>query len=123
MYRNLLTLEGALSDGAHISVAGTLTGPKQIEKLVGINGYEIEIPISDHLIVLRYQDRPGVIGSLGNILGDHGVNIAGMQVARKQEGGDALAVLMIDGRLPDGVLGKVSDTVGASVAREVNLEG
>ncbi len=51
-YRNVLTIRGALSDGAQISVAGTLTGPKQIEKLVGVNGYDIEIPISEHLIVI-----------------------------------------------------------------------
>ncbi|POC78516.1 phosphoglycerate dehydrogenase, partial [Vibrio vulnificus] len=41
-YRNVLTLRGALSDGSQISVAGTLTGPKQTEKLVGVNGYDVE---------------------------------------------------------------------------------
>ncbi|MDO5745976.1 MAG: phosphoglycerate dehydrogenase, partial [Micrococcaceae bacterium] len=79
-YRNLLTIKGASTEGTQLSVSGTLTGPKQIEKLVGINGYEIEIPVTDHMIVLRYADRPGVIGTLGNVLGEQGVNIAGMQV-------------------------------------------
>ena len=46
-YRNVITLRGALADGRQLSVSGTLTGTKQIEKLVGINGYEIEVPIAD----------------------------------------------------------------------------
>lgn len=122
-YRNLLTIKGASTEGTQLSVAGTLTGPKQIEKLVGINGYEIEIPISDHMIVLRYADRPGVIGTLGNVFGEQGVNIAGMQVARKEERGEALAVLAVDAALPSGVLDIVGAAIGATVAREINLEG
>ena len=121
-YRNLLTVKGASTEGTQLSVAGTLTGPKQIEKLVGINGYEIEIPIVDHMIVLRYADRPGVIGTLGNVLGEQGVNIAGMQVARKEERGEAVAVLAIDSALPAGVLDIVRAAIGATVAREINLE-
>ncbi|GAA3322999.1 phosphoglycerate dehydrogenase [Paeniglutamicibacter sulfureus] len=120
-YRNLLTVAGASTEGTQLSVAGTLTGPKQIEKLVGINGYEIEIPIIDHMIVLRYADRPGVIGTLGNVLGEQGVNIAGMQVARKEERGEAVAVLAIDSALPAGVLDIVRAAIGATVAREINL--
>ncbi|WP_417218697.1 phosphoglycerate dehydrogenase [Arthrobacter sp.] len=120
-YRNALTLKGALSDGQQISVTGTLTGPKQIEKLVGIGGYELEIPIAEHMIVLVYQDRAGVIGTLGSTLGEHDINIAAMQVARKEEGGPALAVLAVDTALPAGVLDAVRDSIGATTAREVNL--
>ena len=100
-----------------------MTGPKQIEKLVGINGYEIEIPVTDHMIVLRYADRPGVIGTLGNVFGEQGVNIAGMQVARKEERGEAVAVLAVDAALPAGVLDIVRAAIGATLAREINLEG
>ncbi|MGO2005027.1 phosphoglycerate dehydrogenase [Arthrobacter rhombi] len=120
-YRNALTLKGALSDGQQISVTGTLTGPKQIEKLVGIGGYELEIPIAEHMIVLIYQDRAGVIGTLGSTLGQHGVNIAAMQVSRNEEGGPALAVLAVDSSLPAGVLDEVRDSISATTAREVDL--
>jgi D-3-phosphoglycerate dehydrogenase len=120
-YRNLLTLKGALSDGTQLSVSGTLTGPKQIAKLVGINGYDLEIPIAEHLIVLLYQDRPGVIGALGTAFGAHGINIAAMQVARKEEGGSALAVLAVDSAVPASVLDQVRSTVGATVARGADL--
>ncbi|GAA4362807.1 phosphoglycerate dehydrogenase [Paeniglutamicibacter cryotolerans] len=121
-YRNVLTIKGATANGEQLSVSGTLTGPKQIEKLVGINGYELEIPVTDHLLVLRYADRPGVIGTLGNVLGEQGVNIAGMQVARKEDRSEALAILSIDSTLPAGVLDIVGAAIGATAAREVDLE-
>ncbi|WP_431711847.1 phosphoglycerate dehydrogenase [Glutamicibacter uratoxydans] len=120
-YRNQLTIKGASTEGTQLSVAGTLTGPKQIEKLVGINGYEIEIPISDHMIIVRYTDRPGIVGSLGNVLGEQNVNIAGMQVSRDEARGEAVAVINIDSALPAGVLDVVGAAIGASVAREINL--
>ncbi|WP_323958699.1 phosphoglycerate dehydrogenase [Arthrobacter sp. JZ12] len=121
-YRNVLTIRGALSDGSQISVAGTLTGPKQIQKLVGVNGYDLEIPISEHLIVILYQDRPGVIGTLGQVLGERGINIAGMQVARSKEGGQALSLLTVDSSVPQDVLENLKEAIGASVAREVDLQ-
>lgn len=121
-YRNVLRLRGALSDGSQISVAGTLTGPKQVEKLVGVNGYELEIPISDHLLVLLYTDRPGVIGALGRLLGERDINIAGMQVARNKEGGQALSLLTVDSSVPQEVLDAIRAEIGATVAREVDLQ-
>ncbi len=121
-YRNVLTIRGALSDGSQVSVSGTLTGPKQIEKLVGVNGYDVEIPISDHLVVISYADRPGVIGILGRLLGDNGINIAGMQVARNMEGGQALSLLTVDSSVPQDVLDALKSEIGATMAREVDLE-
>lgn len=120
-YRNQLNLRGSTSDGTQLSVSGTLTGPKQIEKLVGIDGYEIEIPIAEHLVVLRYQDRPGVVGALGAILGERGVNIVGMQVAPSDSDAEALAILTVDDTLSEGVLDAIREAVGATFAREVNL--
>jgi D-3-phosphoglycerate dehydrogenase len=120
-YRNVLTVRGALSDGARISVSGTLTGPKQIQKLVGVNGYEVEIPISEHLVVFTYEDRPGVIGTLGRLLGEAGINIAGMQVSRNEDSKQALALLTVDSTVPQEVLDQVRETVGASLARVVDL--
>ncbi len=121
-YRNVLTLRGALSDGSQISVSGTLTGHRQIQKLVGINGFEIEIPISEHLLLFVYQDRTGVIGTVGRILGDHHINIAGMQVARNDDGGQVLCLLTVDSSVPQDLLEAVKTEVGATLAREVDLQ-
>jgi D-3-phosphoglycerate dehydrogenase len=121
-YRNVLTVRGALSDGSRISVAGTLTGPKQIQKLVGVNGYEVEIPISEHLLVFTYEDRPGVIGTLGQLLGTHDINIAGMQVSRNEDKKQALALLAVDSSVPQDLLEELRQTIGATLARVVDLQ-
>ncbi|WGW13027.1 phosphoglycerate dehydrogenase [Saxibacter everestensis] len=121
-FRNVLTLRAAKADGSQISVSGTLTGPKQIQKLVGVNGFDLEIPLSDNLLIVSYTDRPGVIGVLGQALGAEKVNIAGMQVARKNEGGNALAVLAVDSLIPSETVGRVADQIGADTVTAVSLE-
>lgn len=121
-YRNALTVRGATSSGTNLEVRGTLTGPKQIEKIVGINGYDLEITLTEHLIIFEYADRPGVVGALGRILGEHSVNIAGMQVSQNSAVGRALAVLAVDAALPAGVLDTIAAEVGAALAAEINLE-
>ncbi len=120
-YRNVLTLSGALSDGSQISVAGTLTGTKQIEKIVGINGYEVEVPIAEHLIVMIYRDRPGIVAIYGREFGDAEINIAGMQIARKRAGGQALSVLTVDSPVPEGLLKKVAAAIEADLMHEIDI--
>src|SRR5699024_8370631 len=80
-YRNTISVKAVSANGQEFNVTGTLTGPQQVEKLVGINDYEFEVAIADHMLVLEYQDRPGVIGTMGMQLGDRGINIATMDVA------------------------------------------
>ena len=113
-FRNVTTLRGTLSDGSVISVAGTLTGPRMIEKVVGVNGFDLEIPISEHMAFVTYTDRPGVVGTVGRVLGEAGANIGGMQVERDVAGGHALMVLNVDSKLPVAVLNQISDETGAT---------
>jgi D-3-phosphoglycerate dehydrogenase len=120
-YRNLLTIRGALSDGSQISVSGTLTGTKQTQKLVWINGYSVEVPLADHLIVFTYVDRPGIVAIYGNLLGEAGVNIAGMQIARHVAGGRALSVLTVDSPVDEGVLERIRAAISADSLREINI--
>jgi D-3-phosphoglycerate dehydrogenase / 2-oxoglutarate reductase len=120
-FRNVVTLRGTLADGTRVSVAGTLTGPKQVEKLVGVDGLDLETPLADHMLVLRYRDRPGVVGSVGGLLGTAGVNIAAMQVARAREGGEAVGVLTLDQTVPAPVLDELVREVGASAGRLIEL--
>jgi len=120
-YRNLITLRGALSDGSQISVSGTLTGPKQIEKIVGINGYDVEVPVAEHLVVMVYDDRPGIVAVYGREFGEAAINIAGMQIARTSAGGKALSVLTVDSRVPDGLLEKVQLAIDADLMQEIDI--
>jgi D-3-phosphoglycerate dehydrogenase len=120
-YRNIITLRGALSDGSQISVSGTLTGTKQIEKLVEINGYDVEVPIAQHHIVMLYTDRPGIVAVYGRRFGEASINIAGMQVARRAAGGQALSVLTVDSPVPDAILDAVRSDIDASVLRAIEI--
>lgn len=120
-YRNVLSIRGALSDGSQISVSGTLTGTKQIEKIVEINGYEVELTVPEHLIVLVYTDRPGIVAIYGKEFGDASINIAGMQIARRKAGGQALSVLTVDSLVPEGLLEKVRIAIDADLLREIDI--
>jgi len=121
-WRNLVTLRGTLPGGQRVSVSGTLTGPHQIEKLVEVNGFDMEIALAEHMAFLTYTDRPGIVGVVGQILGSEGINIAGMQVCRDARGGHALIVLTVDSALPPVVLDDITATIGAIVGRAVDLE-
>ncbi|HEX2705362.1 MAG TPA: phosphoglycerate dehydrogenase [Candidatus Lustribacter sp.] len=120
-FRNVTTLRGTLAHGTQVSVAGTLTGPKMVEKLVGVNGYDLEVPLSDHLAIFEYADRPGIIGTVGRILGDNDINIGGMQVSRDDHRDHALVVLNVDSVLPQSVAAQIADAIGAIQFSVVNL--
>lgn len=120
-WRSVITLRGTLPDGAAASVSGTLTGLRHVEKIIEVNGFDTEIAPAKHMVFLSYADRPGVVGMVGQILGSHQVNIAGMQVCRDSRGGRALIVLTVDTAVAAGLLDEVTGAIGAVVARVVDL--
>ncbi|MFD8529917.1 phosphoglycerate dehydrogenase [Streptosporangium canum] len=120
-WRNVVTVRGVLADGRTVSVSGTLSGPRQITKIVEVNGYQMEIEPTDHLSFFTYTDRPGVVGVVGRILGDHGINIASMQVARDVKGGKALIALTVDTGIPADVIDQIGAEIGADSGRSVDL--
>jgi D-3-phosphoglycerate dehydrogenase len=120
-WRNLLTLRGTAPDGQLVSVSGTLSGPRQTEHLVDVNGLDAEIAPAEHMIFLGYADRPGVVGTVGQILGHQQINIAGMQVCRHVQGGDAMMVLSVDSAVHADLLVQIAAAIGASLATVVDL--
>jgi D-3-phosphoglycerate dehydrogenase / 2-oxoglutarate reductase len=122
-WRNVVALRGTLADGQVVSVSGTVTGRRHVEKLVEVNGFGMEITPAEHMVFFTYTDRPGVVGIVGQILGDQGINIAGMQVCRAARGGHALIVLTVDSALPAPVLAEITTSIGAATGRAVDLDG
>jgi D-3-phosphoglycerate dehydrogenase len=120
-YRTVLTIRGALSDGSQVSVSGTLVGTKQAQKVIEINGYDVDVPIDSHLIVMQYIDRPGIVAIYGKEFGDAKINIAGMQIARESIGGKALSVLTVDSEVPSALLEKLRHAIEADVMLEVDI--
>ena len=117
-YVNLVALRAETEDGA-VEVAGTLVGRR--ERLTRVLGFELEMAPARNMLFLTYEDRPGVIGRVGTILGEHGINIATMEVAREAEGGLALMGLTVDSPVPADVLEEIRAAVGASTIRFIVL--
>jgi D-3-phosphoglycerate dehydrogenase / 2-oxoglutarate reductase len=121
-YRNLISVRGVLATGEQVGVSGTLTGPRQVEKLVEVDGFDTDIRLEAHLLFFRYSDRPGVVGKVGERLGAAGINIAGAQVSRTRSGGEALMTLSVDSAVPANVLAEIRSVIGAAAVRSADLD-
>jgi D-3-phosphoglycerate dehydrogenase len=95
-YVNLVTLRS--SDH---SLAGTLSGPRSEPRIVMVDDHVVEVPPAEHMLVVRNDDRRGMIGVVGTALGEAGVSISSMAVGPSRTGNTALMVLSTDGRVPD----------------------
>ena len=122
-HRNLVTVRGTMATGEVVSVSGTLVGPKRVEKLVEVNGFDVDLVPTEHMAFFRYHDRPGVVGAVGQLLGDTGINIGGMQVSRDERGGHALMALTVDSAVPAPTMAGIVQAIGAQSGRAVDLEG
>jgi D-3-phosphoglycerate dehydrogenase len=121
-HANLVTVRGALPDGRVVSVSGThIFGPRDTLKLTELDGFDLELAAEGVLLFFRYVDRPGVVGTIGSILGTAGVNIAAMQVARREAGGEALMTLTVDNQVPFELLNEAQQAIGAAAASTVDL--
>ena len=120
-HRNLITLRGTLADGSQMSVSGTLVGLAQRERLVEVNGFVVDLEPTEHLAFFRYEDRPGMVGIVGGILGGASVNIAGMQVSRNEKGGQALVALSVDSAVPAEVLEDIRVAISAAAVHGIDL--
>jgi D-3-phosphoglycerate dehydrogenase len=103
-YLSLVTV--AVDD---VEVSGTTIGPEHRHFLAGALGFAIDLQLSPRLVFFRYDDVPGVIGRVGTMFGEAGVNIANMAVSRTKEGGKALMALSIDSEPPAALVERISD--------------
>ncbi len=120
-HRSMVRVIASTTEGHRINVAGTISGVKDIEKLVEIDGVELDLAISDHLAIFRYHDRPGVVGVVGRLFGDAKLNIASMQVGREAQGDHSLIVLTVDQSIPTNTIDEISKEIGAHLGRKVDL--
>ena len=120
-YRNVTTLKAVLSDGSVVSAGGTVIGPKHHQKVVSINGYEVELSMADHMVVMVYQDRPGIVAVYGKAFAEASVNIAAMTIARQQKGGKALSVITVDSPVAAEILEKLRTEIKADVMQAISI--
>jgi D-3-phosphoglycerate dehydrogenase / 2-oxoglutarate reductase len=118
-FTNLVRVE-IRSDGGQIRVAGTTIGNEHRHWLVSALGFELEMELAPLLVFFRYDDVPGVIGRVGTLFGEAGVNIANMAVSRTRRGDKALMALSLDSQ-PAPELVEALGAQGFDDARVISL--
>jgi D-3-phosphoglycerate dehydrogenase len=121
-YTSLVTLRlTSRNDVGESVVSGTLLGPRMQPQIVEALGFTIDIVPEKHTLFVRNEDRPGMIGTIGTILGEHGINIGNMAVGRGEPGSRAVMAITVDAPVPDEVLQTLREMPGFTDARAVSL--
>ncbi len=118
-YKNCIEVKLITSEG-DIDILGTIFG-KNNPRIVNINGYEIDFVPNGFLLICGNKDRPGLIGNIGTILGEKGINIGHMTWARQSAHGDAIVVLNTDDRVNKDVISEVEKISDIKWAKSVEL--
>ncbi len=119
-FTNLITVEIKTKEGTH-TIAGTLFN-KDDARIVRIGKHRIEVSPSRYMIVTAHLDLPGVIGSVGTLLGKNNVNIAGMQVGRESIGGEAVMVIQVDSPVSPEIVNELQRLTPISTVHFVSLD-
>jgi len=118
VYSNTVTVKVTTEKGTR-TVHGTVFA--QTPRLVGIDNYCFEIPMDTDLLYARYRDKPGVIGSVGKILGENNINIGQMTVGRETAKGMAMMLMGVDHEVPAELIKKISDATGFDETKFIDL--
>ncbi|WP_216209101.1 phosphoglycerate dehydrogenase [Amycolatopsis aidingensis] len=121
-HRSLVTVRAVHADGTTISVSGTVTGKDEVEKLVEVNGRHFDIRAEGNMLLLEYPDRPGIMGRVGTLLGEAGINIEAAQISQTTDRSDAVMLLRVDRGVDSHVLESTGSAVGARTIRAVTFE-
>lgn len=120
-YTELIRVEAVDPDGAAYSAEGTLIGKGNHPRIVGINGRDVEVAAEGKLLVLENVDQPGMVGTIGTILGRDGVNIADMSLSRLTPGGTAYMVVRVDNEPSEGARSEIKGHPAIKMAKFVQL--
>jgi D-3-phosphoglycerate dehydrogenase / 2-oxoglutarate reductase len=120
-HRSVVDVRAVATDGSVVNVAGTLSGPLQVQKIVQINGRNFDLRAQGINLLINYIDQPGALGKIGTLLGTAEVNIHAAQLSEDAEGPGATILLRLDQDVPDDVRSAISAAVGANRLEVVDL--
>ncbi|MBF6202883.1 phosphoglycerate dehydrogenase [Streptomyces gardneri] len=121
-HRSVVDLRAVFGDGSTLNVAGTLTEPQLVEKIVNINGRNYDMRAEGlNLAILNYEDRPGALGRIGTKLGEAEVDILAAQLTQDVDKEGATVVLRVAGEVPADVQDAIAESVGAAKVVQVDL--
>ena len=119
-YVSLIHIKADTPSGP-LEAGATLVGMKNEPRLVSLYGYDLDMPPSKYMSFFIYEDKPGMIGKVGTLLGAHKINIGQMQVGRTTKGGNALMGVTVDTPVPNDVLQQIVHEAGMHDAWSVEL--
>ena len=117
-FSNVITLilEG---QGKRRLVAGTLFEGQP--RIVRLRDYSMDFTPDEHMLMLNYEDRPGMIGRIGTIMGQHDINIASMNLGRSEKKGEAMVILSLDSPVPAPVVDELKSATEASFIKALKM--
>jgi ABC-type antimicrobial peptide transport system permease subunit len=120
-HRSVVDVRAVAHDGSIVNVAGALSGPQLVEKIVQINGRNFDLRAQGTNLVINYVDEPGALGKIGTLLGAARVNIQAAQLSEDAEGPGATILLRLDQDVPGDVRSAIASAVGANKLEVVDL--
>jgi D-3-phosphoglycerate dehydrogenase len=111
-YQNYIRVEVETAQGRHTTVGGTVLGRRDIH-IREIDQFQIDLKPEGYLLLARHHDRPGIIGTVGTMMGKAGINIAGMFVGREAVGKRAIMVLTVDSPVPEALRDEIAREIDA----------
>ncbi|WP_111508607.1 phosphoglycerate dehydrogenase [Mycobacterium kyogaense] len=120
-HRSVVDVRAVAADGTTVNVAGALSGPQQVEKIVQVNGRNLDLRAEGVNLIINYDDQPGALGKIGTLLGSAEVNILAAQLSQDADGKGATIMLRLDRNVPDDVLATIGRDVNAATLEVVDL--
>ena len=120
-HRSVVDVRAVFADGTVLNVAGSLTEPQLVEKIVNINGRNFDLRAEGHNLLVSYADQPGSLGKIGTLLGNAGIDILAAGLSQDAEGAGATIVLRVGRKIDDDVVAAIADAVGATLIEQVDL--
>jgi D-3-phosphoglycerate dehydrogenase len=118
-YTSLITIK-VKAGGKDLAVSGTLNSKKE-SRIIQVDNFPMETVPEGDMLVLMNNDKPGVIGGIGTLLGQNGINIARMQFGREKQGGLAMSVVSIDGTVSDDLMAKIRQMPNVLSVKQIKI--
>lgn len=117
-FSNVITLI-IEAGGKKRTISGTLF--EGAPRIVRLRDYTMDFSPEEHMLMLHYGDRPGMIGKIGTIMGQHNINIASMNLGRSERKGEAMVILSLDSAVPDNVVEEIKTATEATFIKAVHM--
>lgn len=120
-HRSVVDVKAVFADGSTHNVSGAITEPRQVQKIVNINGRNFDLRAEGLNLLVSYADKPGSLGKIGTVLGDAEIDILAAALSQDADGEGATVILRVSREIEDAVVSAIAESVGATLIEQVDL--